>query len=265
MEIRATSGYIYLGTAVRYLMDLDTGAQIHGDSLVLQNIDELQRFLVEYEFHVTRQVATSLISLRDEWAAEAAEHANDADWPSSRLLSDAECEKVVEASKTIRETMLAEGWGKVSFIASDKRYTVKKLLDDVGSLMGHQVFEGLPDIAQYDFKEGGQAIAFDLPTAGAFHILRGTEAVLRDFYSRVVKRERIKEPRMWAAMVSHLRSRRNAPPALLLDNLDSLRSNFRNPTQHPDKTYDIDEVQDLLAISIDSVNRMAKYLTEKSL
>ena len=102
-------------------------------------------------------------------------------------------------------------------------------------------------------------LAFELPTAAAFHFLRGTEEALRDFYLKSVKRDRIKEPRMWGPIVSHLRTRKKPPPALLLDNLDSLRSNFRNPTQHPEKVFDLDEAQDLLALAIDSINRMSRY------
>lgn len=131
--------------------------------------------------------------------------------------------------------------------------------------MAPGVYDALPDLAKYDLEEGGKAIAFDLPTAAAFHLLRGTEGVLRDFYCRVVRRDRISEPRMWAAMVNGMRGKRNAPSDLLLGNLDSLRSNFRNPTQHPEKTYDADEVQDLLALAIDSINRMHRHLADRGL
>jgi hypothetical protein len=46
-------------------------------------------------------------------------------------------------------------------------------------------------------------------------------------------------------MIASMRARSKPPPAALLDNLDGLRRNFRNPTQHPEKVYDIHEAQDL--------------------
>ena len=115
----------------------------------------------------------------------------------------------------------------MAFIASDKRYTVEKLLGDMGSLLSEGVFDELPELARYDLQEGGRALAFELPTAAAFHFLRATEAVLRDFYLTVVRSGRIKEPRMLAAMVKDMRGKRRAPAELVLNNLDSLRHNFR--------------------------------------
>ena len=38
--------------------------------------------------------------------------------------------------------------------------------------------------------------------------------------------------------------------------LDHIRSNFRNPTDHPEKIYDIEEVQDLLNVRCDAISRM---------
>lgn len=259
MEKRATSGYIYLGTAIRYLVGIHQGAPVHGDGAVADNIRGLLDRLETYEFHVARRVAREIEDLGIKWELELADHEGDDEWSHSRVLSADEASVLGDRARIVRETVLAEASGKIAFIATDKRYTVQKLLEDVGSLFGEGIFDGLSDIAKFDFIEGGKALAYELPTAAAFHILRGTEASLRDFYVRVVKRDRIKEPRMWGPIVSDLRGKRKAPPALLLDNLDSLRANFRNPTQHPEKVYDLDEAQDLLALAIDSINRMARF------
>ena len=70
---------------------------------------------------------------------------------------------------------------------------------------------------------------------------------------------------MWRDIVVALKKRRDPPPAELLDNLDNIRKSFRNPTQHPEKIYDIEEVQDLFGLAIDVVNRMTAYLTRKGL
>jgi hypothetical protein len=44
----------------------------------------------------------------------------------------------------------------------------------------------------------------------------------------------------------------------MLDHLDHIHVNFRNPTQHREARYDLEEAQDLLSLSIDALNRMAK-------
>jgi hypothetical protein len=109
--------------------------------------------------------------------------------------------------------------------------------------------------------EAGKCIAFERPTAAAFHLMRATEAVLRAFYFQHVQRNRIQQM-LWGPVVQDLRGRRkfggNERFSVLFANLDNIRLSFRNPTQHPDKTYDIQEVQDLWGLCVDVISRMAK-------
>ena len=157
----------------------------------------------------------------------------------------------------LQRTLEAEGNGIFAYIVTDKRLDIQKLLNNPIALFAPKVFESLPDIAKYDFKEAGRCIAFERPTAAAFHILRGTEDVLRSYYCKIVKRNRV-DPLLWGPMTDSLRKRRLPPPTELLGNLDNIRLSFRNPTQHPDKIYDIQESQDLFSICIDVVNRMVR-------
>ena len=132
----------------------------------------------------------------------------------------------------------------------------------MSATMAKGVFEALPDISKYDFMEAGKCIAFERATAAAFYTMRGTEGVLRHYYCSIIKRGRVAKL-MWYDMVQHLRKRRDAPPKALLDNLDNIRLNFRNPTQHPEARYDMDEAQDLLSLSIDAINRIYKDLLKR--
>jgi len=151
----------------------------------------------------------------------------------------------------------------VAFIVTDKRIDVEKLLDEVAGLFAPGTFAKLPEIAQYDFAESGKCIAFERPTAAAFHCLRATEAVLRYYYCSLVKQRR--PELMWGPMVDSLRRSRKNPPAVLLSNLDNIRHSFRNPTAHPEARYDISEVQDLFNLCVEVVNRMVKDLEDRRL
>jgi hypothetical protein len=166
------------------------------------------------------------------------------------MLNTVEATKLREIMADLRKTLFAEAQGNIAFIVTDKRIDVNKLLFDVQSLLAPTVFAQLPSVAQHDFIEGAKCIAFERSTAAAFHLLRGTEAVLRHFYVSIVQRKR--SPLMWGPMVQSLRQRRNPPDGVLLDNLDNIRRSFRNPTQHPE----IQEVQDLFGLCVDVVNRM---------
>ena len=74
----------------------------------------------------------------------------------------------------------------------------------MSSLFAPNVLNSLPPIAQFDFGEAGKCIAFERPTAAAFHILRATEGVLRFYYIRMIRHGRI-STLMWGPVVADLR------------------------------------------------------------
>lgn len=241
--------YIFFGTSLRYLQDAKEGWTVHGVGHVLENIDSFFSCLEEFELPVTQRAAYGVAQLRDELAES----------DSDDGLTSAEADRLTQLMNDVRKTLDAESIGSVAFIVVEKRIDVNKLLSDVPALMAPGVFDALPDIAQYDLMEAGKCIAFELPTAAAFHLLRGSESMLRRFYCSIVKRNRV-EP-MWGPMVQSLRKRKTKPPPKpLLDNLDNIRRSFRNPTQHPEKVYDIQEVQDLFPLCVDVLNRMVTFL-----
>ncbi|MCH8260901.1 MAG: hypothetical protein IIC46_11925 [Planctomycetes bacterium] len=252
MKSRPISDYIRFGTGLRYLQDAEPNWSIHKKGTILTNIDDFLTLIKEYDLIVTERAAFRLQELRDELAETA----------SGASLTVIQAKALGSVIRNLRRTLFAEAKGRVAFIVTDKRIDVHKLLSNVGVLFAPGVFEKLPEISRYDFAEAGKCVAFERPTSGAFHLLRGTEDVLRRTYCEIVKRNRAKL--MWGPMVESLRKRRSAPPKPLLDNLDNIRMSFRNPTQHPDKIYDIQEVQDLFALCVDVVNRMAALLPRKS-
>lgn len=207
--------------------------------------------LEEFGLVVTQRAAYELEEFREEVAST----------PTEQTLSSTEAERLSEIMDAFRPTLIAEAEGKVAFSASDKRIDVNKLLENVAGLLAPNVYDALSEVARYDFDEAGKCIAFEHPIAAAFHLLRGTESVLRNYYCSTMKRKRVKNL-IWGPMVEHLKIRKtNAPPAGLLNNLDNIRVHFRNPTAHPEKVYDIDEVQDLFGLCVEVVNRMIRAMS----
>ncbi len=250
MESKAIDRYIIFGTELRYLQDCQPTWETAGDDCVVANIDRFFAHLDEFGLPVSRRAAFGLKAFNQSLKEAEPGH----------TLTQEKATDLSQMMSKIRDTLMAEANGKVAFIVTDKRVDVNKLLGDVRSLMAPDVFDSLPDIGQYDFTEAGKCIAFERATAGAFHMLRGTESMLRDFYCSIVKRGRVGPPLLWGPMIKHLRTRRGLSADPLLDNLDNIRRSFRNPTQHPEKVYDIQEVQDLWGLCIDVINRMVGLL-----
>lgn len=238
--------YIGLGYNLRLLSDhANEGAPVHGYGMVLSNIDYLLEGFDEYNLEVTKSASQELITLQEKLKKTKNDY----------VLSS---EDAIQLKKTIAQidtVLRAESKITTAFVLTDKRMDLKKLMYDVPALFAKGTFNKLPSIAQDDFKEAGKCIALERPTAAAFHILRGTESVLRQFYVSSVKSNPIKDL-MWGPMTESLRQQKNPPPDELLKHLDHIRLSFRNPTQHPDKIYTSDDAQDLFSLCEDVVNRM---------
>jgi len=242
--------HLTLGMSFRAIIDAKENNMVHGDKGIIIFIDTFLSLLESNKLYVTSKASFQLKEFVDELKKAS----------SSHVLSKKEAKELNEIIERIKMTFLAESGTQDFFSITEKRIETSKLLDNVEALMAPNIFHSLPDIAQYDFKEAGKCIVFDRPTAAAFHILRGTESTLRQYYCSIVKRKRINSL-MWGPILNHLKERKlNKPPAPLLDHLDNIRRNFRNPTQHPEKIYDIDEVQDLFNICVDVVNRMLTHM-----
>ena len=163
----------------------------------------------------------------------------------------------------IRPTFDAESEGIFPFYTTDKRYNLESLIGGISKLFRPGVYDLLPDIAKTDFSEAGYCIAFERPTAAAFHILRGTEDVLRNYYKKFIRGK--KGVKTWGQMTFDLKNKNKGkmPNSVIVNHLINIKDSFRNPTQHPDKIYDIHEVQDLLSLCIDVINRMVHGINSK--
>ncbi|HZW94656.1 MAG TPA: hypothetical protein VFF64_17030 [Candidatus Eremiobacteraceae bacterium] len=252
MQNKSIFRYFYFGTSVRYLQDVSAGYRIHdvpAGAMVLTNLDRFSATLVELGLQVTERAAESLKSFANDLRK----------LPQDAVLTEPQAKTINGLMQRIRPTLEAELQGFEAYVVTPKRIDVTRLLKDVPFLFASGTFSKLPDIARYDLNECGKCIAFERPTAAAFHLLRATESVLRLYYCVQVKRSRV--DLMWGPMVQLLRGRAKSKEAeMLLNNLDDIRFHFRNPTQHPEKTYDVDEVQDLWGRCVDAISRMATQL-----
>jgi hypothetical protein len=250
MDERSIYPYFYLGTAVRYLQDIADGDLIGepNDGFVAGNIGRVLGAFDDLRLTVTSNLRV-IHEIREL-------HPSLLERPTEGLTSE-DAETIRTNMGQARPTIDSELGGVSAFVVTDKRWGTSTLLHGIRNLFRPETFDELPELAREDLEEAGKCIAFERPTAAAFHMLRGTEAVLRECYCAYVRQGRIsKDERMWGPMVHQMKDRTRRPPGPLLDNLDNIRRNYRNPTQHPDAVYDIHEAQDLFGLCIDAVSQM---------
>ena len=224
--------YWQFGTGFRYLQDAGVGHAIHGPNVIVSNLEALFKRLEELDLRVTIRAAADLKKLLVELKAT----------PADSKLDAAQAKKLNSTVRALRQTLEAELKGMHAYVVSPKRIEVERLVGEPASLFAPDVFSAMSDIARYDITEAAKCIAFERPTAAAFHLMRATEESLRNYYCHFVRRDRL-DPMLWGPIVQALQNHRRAKAHDALNrNLDNIRVSFRNPTQHPDKVYDIHEV-----------------------
>lgn len=250
MQEKSIYTYYSFGHNYRMLSEVNEGITIK--SLASRIGDVFEQF-EELDLRVTSAAATTLKELAEELTER-----NQDDTVDAKL--DA---KVKNAVEEFDKTLDAELGLVKAFILTPKRFDLRNLLETPQHLFS----KGINVILEADIKKdlifGFRCIAYEAATASAFHLLRATEGTLKQMYFEFIKQNRIKKP-MWHGMVEALRAKRNPKPSEeLLDHLDVIRKNYRNPTQHPDKFYSIDEAQDLASNCLSAINMMAKEIKNK--
>lgn len=253
MKKISTSMLWSFGSCFRYLQDQKPNGKIHGPGYILDNLERLSKYIASLNLTVSSN--TDALNELNKLAVELKAMPDDARLnadPASRLYKEV---------TGLRATLLAELRTVEAYMLTPKRHGVEKLIDEMREIVGAAVFDKLPEIAQSDLQEAGKCIAFERPTAAAFHLMRATEASLRVFYAKAVRVGRVPAT-MWGPIISEMRKK----PAvlkkhkLLLDHMDNIRVNFRNPTQHPEATYTLAEAENLLGLCIDVLSRMSPSL-----
>jgi hypothetical protein len=165
--------------------------------------------------------------------------------------------KISDAMPAFEKVVYAESLTKQLYVLPSRRFNSEYLLDSPAKLFKPGVFDSLPDIVRFDIEHSCRCILFGEGTAAAFHVLRATEGLLRDYYVRNKRTKRIKNQN-WGPIVEDLGKKKTRKvPHTLLASLDMIRESYRNPTQHPDATYDVESAQDLFGLCIDVINKMA--------
>ena len=252
--------YYHFGMLCRYLLEVRDGRPItekeenrtKGKILYLEALDQFLDGLKDIGLQVTERAASNLRDIREELRAK----------PVGARFGKDEATRLTRCMLDLETTLRAELEGFSAYVITPKRLDVKKLVGAAAELFSPGTWLALPDLACFDIAEAGMCTAFERSTAAAFHLLRAVEGVLRAFYDKLVRREHCKGREM-GTLLNDLRgkhARAGNPHRSLLNTIDHLRENFRNPTQHPEMKYTVDEVQNLWFVCIDVIDRMAAVL-----
>lgn len=114
-------------------------------------------------------------------------------------------------------------------------YHTVKLISDASEHFEPEVLKHLPSTAIYDLQEAGKCLAFECPTAMAYHILRAIEAVILKYYETLTGHAWSKKQKGWWLYIDALKTLPSNPvPPSITQRLNEIREYERNPIAHPE-------------------------------
>ena len=166
-------------------------------------------------------------------------------WTIQRLKAAAqEFETVIRNECQVMDTY---------FVTKKGAYSTADLVDNAHHQVPNPTRGYLTEQTKGDFDQAGKCMAFDVPTAAAFHLLRGTEVVIREYYELVVpgnKKASIKM-RSWGVYIRLLENHGADPNVISL--LKHLKDVYRNPVLNPDENYSDEQVQVLFGVCVSAI------------
>src|SRR5215475_2475485 len=203
---------IFIGTTVRFLQDCSEHhpPKATAEGLgVAENIKHFLEAIDELGLSVTSR-AYATVRLR--------RISKELEKPDTNFKSIVP--RIKEAMNELRPTLEAEASGMIAYMLSERRHRIDHLIKTPEHLFASGVFAKLPELSRIDFSEAGKCLAFERPTAAAFHLLRAIEGTLRHYYCAKIQRKRT--TLMWGPMINSMRGMPKRFPNALLNQLDHI-------------------------------------------
>ena len=87
------------------------------------------------------------------------------------------------------------------FVSRKLAYDTRIPIDEAERLLPDATRRELPDTAIRDIQQAGRCIAFDIPTAAGFHIVRATETIIRNYYEFAIGNKPKAKMRNWGTYI----------------------------------------------------------------
>lgn len=144
------------------------------------------------------------------------------------------------------------------YVLEKEPYSTLSLVTKGWSLFPSDLVLKVPE-AVADMQEAGKCIAFEVPTAAAFHVHRATETVLRRYWEIVTGNRPKPKTRSIGVFLRGLRDL-GCGDSKVIAALSQMNELHRNPTIHPEDFLEMSEAIGLVGIANSVVAAMLKEI-----
>ncbi|HUE22768.1 MAG TPA: hypothetical protein VMQ86_13875 [Bryobacteraceae bacterium] len=248
-----------LGEALGETEKLDAGVSIVGIGYILQNShDWLLRFLIETEGVNLPDTRAAAQTLNDLLYAIIHKPKDD----TSAVLSTQEMSRLVEGIDRFEDCFRREQRYLDVFTVTKKGiYDTRLLMTVPEEKFSERIRSLLPKQTVSDLRQAARCLAFDIPTACAFHICRATESLILKYYEALSGHGWTFKKRDWKIYVEQL-VKENAPRHIT-DRLDEIRELDRNAYTHPDRDVTVEEAPIQFELCTSVMFQMADEISRK--
>lgn len=253
--IRITLNYFYLiGAALRPLSKVEAGELTVGTYSDLheagQYLDGLLRNPV-IPLHTSRADGKALLTLLEGVLKP------DEPWDEKREITYSDAYDIKTGVEKFETVLAAELEILDTYFVSQKAcYSTVDLIMKAEIVLPETIRGKTPVEALGDIRGAGRCLAFDLPTAAGFHILRAVEAVMREYYKAVVGTLPKSKHRNWGAYLKYLKQK--GADAKIIFLLEHIKEMHRDPLMHPEVSLTMEEALPLFALAQGVIIAMVK-------
>lgn len=168
---------------------------------------------------------------------------------------------VIDRAKNFETILLAELQTLDLYKVTQKGiYSMPDLIDHAENIFPSTVLTKLNSSITNEIRESGRCLAFDNPTASAFHIIRAAEAVMHEYYLVVCKPTTQDRLENWGQYIAELHKSPDPEVKEVVAMLQQFKDRHRNLIMHPEVVLTPDESFTLFEIAQGVIIAMAGKL-----
>lgn len=239
-----------IGTDLRWIRSLSNTALVHGSGWVTGNLGRIKKLFIQLG---DTDSATSIQYYINDLSKKYKE--ND-------KIENVDVDDLNQKGEIWHDrihNLLKKK--KIFEISPNCTLNIELLISGVSNFFEKKYWDNFGDITKHDLEEASKCILLSAPTAAAMLLLRAVEGVLREYYKKKSGKDVKDSPGFldWSDILKELGCL-PLPNRGLLDHLNYLRLNLRNPSSHPDKIFTSKEAENLFGTVVNTIEEMCKEI-----
>ena len=157
-----------------------------------------------------------------------------------RTLTQNELIEIINSKQAFEQDFERETHNLDVFTVTPKGiYNTRDLIECAESKFPENIRKVFPNQTILDIQQAGRCLAFEVPTACAFHVCRAAESVILKYYEALKKKPWAFRQRDWGRYIEELKKERALDA--ITSRLDEIRKLDRNVFIHPEKNVSLEE------------------------